>query len=277
MVRLDAEEDLLGLRVLLPQVMRVVRAHERDTGLAGQADELGADLRLLGQAVVLDLQEEVPLAEDVAVFEGAGLRLFIVAVHERGRDVTGETAGQSDEPARVFPEDLPVHARFAVKAFRERKRHEFHEVRVALVVLAEEDQVVPFVGERPRLVVPTPRGDVRLHPEDGFDAGLLTGFIKGNGAIHDAVIGKCQTVLAQLFGPGHQFRYAAGAVEKTVFSVKMKMSEGHGGPPCCRKSWVSSIVVSFGERGASGGLGSLIERLHIGAESMPVLDILFPC
>ncbi len=87
--------------------------------------------------------------------------------------------------------------------------------------------MVPFVGERSRLVVPAPCGDVRLHPEDGFDAGLLTGLIKGNGAIHDAVIGECQTVLAQFLCPGHQFRYAAGAVEKTVFTVHMQMCECH--------------------------------------------------
>ena len=81
--------------------------------------------------------------------------------------------------------------------------------------------MVPFIGEGSRFVEPAPCGDVRLHPEDGFDTGLATGLIKGNGAIHDAVIGKCQTVLAEFLCPGHQFRHAAGAVEQTVFGMDM--------------------------------------------------------
>ena len=139
MVRLDAEEDLLGAGVFLSQVVRVVRAHHRDARLPGESDELGADLRLFRHAVVLDFDEEVAFPEDVEVLEGTGLRLFIVAVHEGRRYIARQTARQGDEPLRVFPQDLPVHAGFAVKALREGEGHEFHEVRVPLVVLTEED------------------------------------------------------------------------------------------------------------------------------------------
>ena len=201
--------------------MGVVGAHQRNAGLPGQAHELRSYLGLFRHMVVLDLQEEVPLPEDVKVLEGAGLRLFVVAVQKRRRYIARQTAGQGDEPLRVLPQDLPVHARLAVEPFREGQGHELHEVLIPLIGLAEQHEVVPLVGEDPGLVVPVPRRNVGLAAEDGFDARLLTGLIKRDGAIHDAVVGQCQCVLTQFLRPGHQLRDAAGAVQQAVFTMHM--------------------------------------------------------
>ena len=53
-------------------VVEVVRDDERQADLRGEPEELLVEAALLGQAVVLELEEEAVRAEDVAVLAGDG-------------------------------------------------------------------------------------------------------------------------------------------------------------------------------------------------------------
>ena len=68
--RPDAEQDVVGLGLALVHVVEVVRHDERQAGLRRQPDELLVEPALLGEAVVLELEEEPVGAEDVAVLAG---------------------------------------------------------------------------------------------------------------------------------------------------------------------------------------------------------------
>ena len=66
----DAEQDVVRLGLVRPDVVEVVGDDQRQADLRGEAQELLVEAALLGQAVVLELQEEAVLAEDVAVAAG---------------------------------------------------------------------------------------------------------------------------------------------------------------------------------------------------------------
>ena len=68
----DAEQDVVRLGLVLADVVEVVGDDQRQPGLGGEPEQLLVEPPLLGQAVVLELEEEAVLAEDVAVLAGDG-------------------------------------------------------------------------------------------------------------------------------------------------------------------------------------------------------------
>ena len=64
---LDAEQDALHLGVIPAQIVGVVGGCHRDAGLPRQLDELGQNDSILFQAVVLQLNVVIALAEQVPI------------------------------------------------------------------------------------------------------------------------------------------------------------------------------------------------------------------
>src|SRR5262245_8779476 len=73
------------------------------------------------------------------------------------------------------------------------------------------------------------RGDVRLHADDGFDAGLLRLLLKLPGGVEITMISDCQPGLLELLRPPDQIVDPVRAVEERVLRVAMEMNEGHLG------------------------------------------------
>ncbi len=108
---LDAEEEVVRLGVVALEVVTVVGADERDAGLARDFQEPLVHLPLGGDPVVLELEEEVSLAEDVAIADGGGRgsgqiaaedvvrHLALQACRERGRSLPHARRGDRDPSA----------------------------------------------------------------------------------------------------------------------------------------------------------------------------------
>ena len=67
---LDAEQDFMGPGIATPQVMAVVGGHQRQPQFPPEADEPVVDDGLLRNAVGLELQVEIAVAEDLRVLQG---------------------------------------------------------------------------------------------------------------------------------------------------------------------------------------------------------------
>ena len=63
LIGLDAEENVLRFGILAFEEVDIVGGHEREIELPGQRDDLGQDLHLGGNAVILKLEVEIPLRE----------------------------------------------------------------------------------------------------------------------------------------------------------------------------------------------------------------------
>ena len=66
----------MRLVIVLAQVVDVVGAHHRQAEIAGDAGQAAVDDLLLVEALVLQLEEEVVGAEDVAIGAPAAVRAF---------------------------------------------------------------------------------------------------------------------------------------------------------------------------------------------------------
>ena len=101
-VGLHAEHHVVGVRVFAAKIMRVVGGDQRDFELALQPEEIVLDLALGFEALVLNFEIEVALAEDVLVLEGDGLGLVVTARGEFFAEFAGQAARGADQPLGVL-------------------------------------------------------------------------------------------------------------------------------------------------------------------------------
>ena len=94
---LDAEQDVVWFGIRLVRVVDVVRGDDRDAELARQPEQAGEDGALVRHAMVLDLQEEVPAPEDVAVGGGGFPGLLRLAGKQQPGHLAGQAPGQADQ------------------------------------------------------------------------------------------------------------------------------------------------------------------------------------
>ena len=111
-----AEQDVVRLGLVLADVVEVVGDDQRQPGLRGEPEELLVEPPLLGQSVVLELEEEPVLAEDVAVLAGDAAGELPVVDLERLGDLAAQARRQPDEPRAVLGEVVAVDARLVVVA-----------------------------------------------------------------------------------------------------------------------------------------------------------------
>ena len=140
-LRLDAEQRVVGVGVLVAQVVHVVGGHGAQAGPLGEQRELGQQLALLGQAGVLQLDEDVVGAEELGEAPHLVERGLVVAVLEQLRDAPAHAAGEGDEALVVLAEQLPVGARLVVVALQVGARGELDEVPVARLVARQQREV----------------------------------------------------------------------------------------------------------------------------------------
>ena len=137
------------------------------------------------------------------------------------RYLTGKAGGQADQTLVILLKQSVVDARHVVKALGEAERHQLDQILVAGVVFAEEDHVViALVGAffEPRL-----RRDIDLAADNGMDALLLTGAVKVDHAVHDAVVGDGKRRKPLPLGGRGYLADTAGTVQQAVFGMNMQM------------------------------------------------------
>ena len=89
----DAQQDVVCLVLLAMDVVEVVGHDQRQPDLGRQPQQLLVEPALLGDAVVLELEEEAVLAEDVAVLTGDLAGELPVLDLERLGDLAAEAGG----------------------------------------------------------------------------------------------------------------------------------------------------------------------------------------
>ena len=72
--------------------MRIVRRHHRDAQLTLQTKQVGTDVLLLFQALILNFKKEIPLAEDVLILLRYASGLGVVVGFERLAQFTAQAA-----------------------------------------------------------------------------------------------------------------------------------------------------------------------------------------
>ena len=97
----DAQQDVVRLEVVLPQVVHVVGADQRQVQIARDRQQPGIDDALLVDALELHLEKEVAVAEDVAIAGGGGHRALRLLAANLAGHLAFQAAAQTDQPLAV--------------------------------------------------------------------------------------------------------------------------------------------------------------------------------
>ena len=188
--------------------------------------------------MVLELDEQVVLAEDVLELGGPLKCELLVTDKQRLQHDATEAAGGGDEAFVVARQQLPVDARLVVVALEIRSRGQLEQVLVALRRLSQQRQVV--VELVAAVAVPTAVIDlaaahwaleagvgrhVRLGADDRIDAVGVAGLVEVKDAVHVAVVGDPERRLAILCSRRDQVPDPRRAVEHRVLGVGVEMGE----------------------------------------------------
>ncbi len=234
--RLHAEQGVVGHRVLTVGVVAVVGGQQRRVQAPCDLDQLGVRAVLVGDPVVLQLDEEVVAAEDVLEPSGPPLGLRHVAGQQRLEDHPSQASGGGDEAGVVALEQLPVDAGLVVVALEVRRRGQLHQVPIALDGLGQEGQVVvellaafdvaagvvdPAPTHRP-LVARLAR-HVGLGADDRDDALVPAGLVEVEDPVHVAVVRDSERGLAVGHRGRHQIPHPGRAVEHGELGVGVQM------------------------------------------------------
>ena len=118
---LDAHQNFVRAGVFAAQVVGVVGGDERDAGFDGEAIDLRDEALVLFEAVVLNFEEEIVFAEDVAigVSEAAGI---VVLVGEDGFvEVAAQAGREADEAFGVRARAGPYRCAACNRSLRGRR------------------------------------------------------------------------------------------------------------------------------------------------------------
>ncbi len=217
---LDAEERLVGPRVLVAEVVDVAGSDEREARVRGELREQRVDPRLLREAGVLHLDVDVVAPEDLRETVEVGSGILWTTFLQGFTHSAREAPGERHEPLRVSGQVAPVDARLVVVALEESGRGELDQVPVALVRLGEERQVRVALLLLGRVVA-----DVDLAADQRLDALLPGVLVELDGAGERAVVGERDGRHLELRGAGRQIGDPAGPVEDREFGVDVEVDE----------------------------------------------------
>ncbi len=151
-------------------------------------------------------------------------RLPVVGL-ERPGDLAVQARGQADEPGTVLGKVVAVDARLVVVAVDVGVGDDAAEVLVARPVLRQQDEMEGLGVLAPLPVGHGPASDVRLDPDDGLDALLLTGLVERHRSVQGPVIGDGQGVEAESGRLRCQVIDAPEAVEQAELRVDVEVRE----------------------------------------------------
>ena len=260
----DANEAVVGPRVVLLDIVDVVGGDALEPELLGPRYELAVDLGLLGNAVVLELQIEVPGPKGLLEEIDRVPRALEIVLENGLRDLAGEAAAQADQALPVGGQEFLVDARLVVVALQMGRGHQLDQVLVTDLVAGQQHQMVIDIAHAAGsllLLESRSRSNIHLAAQDGLDAGLLGCRVKLDGPEHVAVVSHGHGGEVQFLGPGHQPVETAGGVEQGELGVQVKMGEvgGHRGPHYANQS-----LRQQAPRRAGSANSGILREIHSG-------------
>ncbi len=222
---LHAQQGVVRVGIVLVGVVRVVRGEQRRAEPPGDVEQRPDRRRLLGDAVVLELHEEVVAPEDVLEAAGRLVRGIVLPREQQLAHQTAETAGGGDDALVVALQEIPVGAGLVVVAVEVGLARDLDEVVVAGVVLGEHREVVDLVLGAARAVEARAVGEVALHAEHRLHA-LLAGRLEQlEDAVHVAVVGDAHGGHPVAHGGCDHVVDARRTIEHRVLGVEVQMDE----------------------------------------------------
>ena len=209
--------------VLTRGVVDVVRGREVQVQVFREADEALNALLLLGQAVVLHLDEVVVPSEYLQVAASGRQGRLLVAGEEMMTDLSGRAAAERDEAVLVLGEPFEVNPGSVVKPFEVRRGGELDQVPIAANIFGQERQVERGVFDPTGRMafLAAARRDVGLVSDDRLHPGVAHRTIELDRPEEVAMVGQGEGFHAVLDGESSQVLDPARAIEQAEVAMHM--------------------------------------------------------
>ncbi len=185
------------------------------------------DALLFLHALVLKLEEEIPFAENIAQIVSRLARHLVTVGSQRHRHLTPQAGGKPNQAVGVPRQQVLIDPRLVVVTLDIGGGRELHQVAVAALVFAEQDEMVGAVGVG-SAVKPAGRGHIDFTADDGLDVALLRRLIKLHRPEKVAVVRHRDGGHFQARGAVHELSDFTSAVKKTVVGMKVQMNKIFG-------------------------------------------------
>jgi hypothetical protein len=127
--------------IAAPEEVNVVGRDQTEPEFAGEFWQMRIALLLLGHSVIVQLDEKISRAENVAIFRGQILRFFNVAGLKSAVNFTGETTAQADQTVRMRRQQILVDARPIIKTVQMRRRNQLDQIAIARLVFRQQGEM----------------------------------------------------------------------------------------------------------------------------------------
>ena len=195
------------------------------------------------QALILNFQKEIALAENIAKTMRVRAGLFVFLGEERVSHFAAKAGRKRDQALAVLGEKLVIHARLVIKAVKITRRNKLDEIPVALVVLAEKDQMIRALGLGAAVLVVI-RRDINLAADDRLHAVRDRLMVKGRSGKKIPVIRDGDRGHSAPRGLGGQFADFTSSIEKGVIRVQMQVDKVRG----CHAATILNQLRQIGNR-----------------------------
>ena len=111
---LYTEQNIMRFRIFRIRVMDIISRHQLDPRLLGHFQKLLVHQCLVRDAMILQLEEIISLAEDILIFQGSLFRFVIKPLHDIALHFSRQAGAQRDNPLMIFSQKRFVHARLVI-------------------------------------------------------------------------------------------------------------------------------------------------------------------
>ena len=225
--RLNAQERVVRPGVLGPDVVDVIRADHAQIELLRELQEVGNDLPLKREPVILDFDEEILAPVDVDEPGRRAAGVIVASLEQPLRDERGQAARKGNQTARVLRQGLEIGPRAVIEAAQMGIRNELEQVVVARLVAREQAHVEDRLAllASARALKTGSFSQVYLAADQRLQAVRLRLEVEVDRAEEVAVVGEGQRLHAETRGAVHQPVDPAGAVQQAVVAVDMEVDE----------------------------------------------------
>src|SRR5258708_25751436 len=107
------------MSVVVVEVMTIVGGDEGDACFFGKTDQFAIDILFDGQSLILNFEEEIPFAKNVAKSIGILARLIVLLVHNRLSYRPTQAGQERNQAFAVLRKYIVVDARTVVETLTE--------------------------------------------------------------------------------------------------------------------------------------------------------------
>ena len=210
---LQTQQNIVGNRILSIGVMHIVGGYQRNVQFSAHLEQFHVHRTLLRDTVILQFQKIIALAKAGLVFASRFSRFVLHSLQNKPGHFTCKAGRQCDNSLVELLQHFHVHTGFIIISFRKATADDFHQIRIAGIVLRQQHQMmITFFSTGQFLVKTGIRCHIHLTAQDRLDPRFSGCPVKIDHAVHNAMVGDCRAVHTQLLDPGYVLLDLVGAV-----------------------------------------------------------------